>query len=246
MLYRLIKIFLFLLILSFNSQIIMSQEKGEESETVVIPAYTPTGNEPKVTVIDFSNESFFVSDVLGKAATIMFQSALVESGRFILVERSLLNAKIEELNLSSQELTNDELLNICKLLNIKYIISGSVTEFGIKKTGTTVRTTVTDKNSKMGGGLSMEMGKGTSRVCIDIKFTDVTSKQVSFSASVTGISTSKNSIFGLELLSPVKKIGTNVAFSGGVEGFDQTLAGKSMRNASRLLILKVIDSNTFK
>lgn len=133
--FRLIKIFLFLLILPFNSQIIMSQEKGEEAETVVIPAYTPTGNEPKVTVIDFSNESFFVSDVLGKAATIMFQSALVESGRFILVERSLLNAKIEELNLSSQELTNDELLNICKLLNIKYIISGSVTEFGIKKTG---------------------------------------------------------------------------------------------------------------
>jgi len=224
-------------------QNISAQDK-DMTPLVEIPAYTSTGDEPKVTVIDFSNESFFESDVLGRAATTMFQSALVESRRFILVDRSLLTTKSNELNLNFDEITTDELILICKHLGVKYIITGSVTEFGIKKTGTTVKTKVTDARTKVGGGISMEMGKGTSRVALDLKFTDVETKQVPFSASTIGVATAKNSIFGLELLLPIH-VGTGVEFGSGTQGFDETLAGRSMRNASRQLINNIIEGKLY-
>ena len=241
----------FVIVLSFIipsclTQPALPQGKGDEDIVIPIPAYTPTGNEPKVTVMDFANESFFESNVLGKAATTMFQSALVESQRFILIDRVMFTSKVNELNLSFDQLTNDLLIAICKELNIKYIINGSVTEFGIKKTGTTVKTKVTESNTKFGGGISMEMGKGTARVAIDIKFTDVQSKQVALTTSTIGIATSKNSIFGLELLLPVQNVGTGLEFGMGVEGFDETLAGKGIRNASRQLINNIIESNLYK
>lgn len=226
-----------------SNQAIFSQEKGD-TPIVEIPEYTPTGNEPKVTVIDFVNESFFESDALGRVTTTMFQSALVESRRFVLVDRTLLTTKSNELNLNFNELTTDQLINICHDLNIKYIVTGSVTEFGIKATGTTVKTKVTYAQTKVGGGLSMEMGKGTARVAVDIKFTDVETKQVPFSTSTIGTAYSKNSIFGLELLLPVN-IGTALELGTGVEGFDETLAGKSIRNASRQLINNIIDGKLY-
>lgn len=227
----------------FFSQNLSAQDK-DLTPVVEIPGYTPDGNEPKVTVIDFVNESFFDSPVLGRAATTMFQSALVESKRFVLVDRTLLTTKSNEFNLNFDQITTDELILICKDLGIKYIITGSVTEFGIKATGTTVKTKVTDTKTKIGGGISMEMGKGTSRVAIDIKFTDVETKQVPFTTSTIGIATAKNSIFGLELLLPVK-IGTGIEFGTGTQGFDETLAGRSMRNASRQLINKIIENKLY-
>ncbi|MGA1978266.1 MAG: CsgG/HfaB family protein [Bacteroidales bacterium] len=222
-----------------------AQNKDDENTNVPFPQYTPSGNEPKVTILDFTNESFFESGVLGKAASTMFISALAESGRFILVDRALLTAKVTERNLSFDKITNDQLLEICKELNIKYIISGSVTEFGIKKTGTTVKTKVTDANTSLGGGISMEMGKGTARVAIDIKFTDVQSRQVSLTASAVGTAISKNSVFGLEMLLPIEGVKTGIEFGSGVSGFDNTLAGRGIRNASRQLVNNIIESKIY-
>jgi curli biogenesis system outer membrane secretion channel CsgG len=230
----------------FILQPVLAQENDDDNVIIPIPEYTPTGNEPKVTVIDFTNESFFESDVLGRAATTMFQSALVESKRFILIDRTMLAAKIDEMKYSYDQLTNEELLEVCRGLGVRYIISGSVTEFAIKKTGTTVKTKITDSNYGVGGGLTMEKGKGTARVAIDIKFTDVPSKEVPLSTSTVGIATSKNSIFGLELLLPISGLKTGVEIGQGVEGFDNTLAGRGIRNASRQLINNIIQSNLYK
>jgi curli biogenesis system outer membrane secretion channel CsgG len=224
----------------------LAQEKDDDNAVIPIPEYTPTGNEPKVTVIDFTNESFFESGVLGRAATTMFQSALVESKRFIVIDRTMLAARIDEMKYSYDQITNEELLEVCRGLGIRYIISGSVTEFGIKKTGTTVKTKITDSNYGVGGGLTMEMGKGTARVAIDIKFTDVPTKEVPLTTSTVGIATSKNSVFGLEMLLPIPGVKTGIEFGQGVQGFDNTLAGRGMRNASRQLINNIIQSNLYK
>jgi curli biogenesis system outer membrane secretion channel CsgG len=234
-----------LLLVFLFAQPAVSQQKDDEGVTIAIPPYTPTGNEPKVTVLDFTNESFFESNVLGKAASTMFMSSLNESKRFILVDRQMLTAKVIEMNFNFDQLTNDQLLEICKDMNIKYIISGSVTEFGIKKTGTTVKTRITDSNYGVGGGLTMEMGKGTARVVIDIKFTDTETKQVPLATSAIGIAVSKNSVFGLEMLLPIEGLKTGLEFGGGVSGFDNTLAGKGIRNASRQIVNYIIDSKIF-
>jgi len=233
-----------LLLVVCSSGPVMAQ-KDDNGPDVVIPEYTPKGNEPRVTVLDFTNESFFESGVLGKAASTMFMSALNESKRFILVDRKMLTAKAIEMNFNFDQLSNDQLLQICKDMNIKYIISGSVTEFGIKKTGTTVKTKITDSNYGVGGGLTMEMGKGTARVAIDIKFTDTDSKEVPLSTSAIGIAVSKNSVFGLEMLLPIEGLKTGIEFGGGVSGFDNTLAGRGIRNASRQIIINTINSKFY-
>jgi curli biogenesis system outer membrane secretion channel CsgG len=224
-------------------QLISAQEK-DLTPVVPIPPYQATGSEPKVTVIEFTNESFFDSPVLGRAVTTMFQSALVESGRFVLVDRTLLTTKMNEYNLNFDQITTDELIKICKDLEVKYIVTGAVTEFGIKATGTTVKTKVSDSKTKLGVGISMTMGKGTSRVAVDIKFTDVETKEVPFTTSTVGVSTAKNAIFGGELLLPIK-LQTGVDFNFGTQGFDETLAGRSMRNASRQLINNIIDGKLY-
>jgi hypothetical protein len=92
----------------------------------------------------------------------------------------------------------------------------------------------------------MEMGKGTARVAIDIKFTDVPTKEVPLTTSTVGIAMSKNSVFGLEMLLPIPGVKTAIEFGQGVQGFDNTLAGRGIRNASRQLINKVIESNLYK
>lgn len=246
---------LLLSVLLFISGDLIAQKNNKEngkakeddsglSPVIPIPEYTPTGNEPKVTVLEFSNESFFDSPVLAKAVTTMFQSALVESKRFVLVDRTLLTTKMNEYNLNFDQITTDELIKVCKDLGVNYIITGSVTEFGIKATGTTVRTKVTDAKTKLGVGLSLEMGKGTSRVALDIRFTDVESKQVPFTGTTIGTATAKNAIFGGELLLPIK-IGTGVEVDFGDKGFDETLAGRSMRNASRQIINTIIDGKLY-
>ena len=244
------KIFLVVLIILYLScitQSLFSQKKDDENPPIPIPAYNQNGNEPIVTVLDFANETFFVSDVLGRVATTMYQSALMESKRFNIIDRTMFLSKVNELNLAFDQLTNDEILTICKSLNIQYLISGAVTEFGIKKTGTTVRTTISESNTKIGGGLSMEMGKGTARVAIDIIFTDVRTNNIVFTTSTIGTATSKNSLFGLELLLPIQNLDTGIQVGGGVEGFDETLAGKGIRNAARQLINNIItESNLYK
>lgn len=220
-------------------------QKDEEGPEILIPAYTPTGNEPRVTVIDFTNESFFESEVLGKAASTMFMSALNESKRFVIVDRKMLSAKAIEMNFNFDQLSNDQLIEVCRDMNIKYIINGSVTEFGIKKTGTTVKTKITDSNYGVGGGLTMEMGKGTARVAIDIKFTDTGSKEVPLSTSAIGTAISKNSVFGLEMLLPIEGLKTGIEFGGGVSGFDNTLSGRGIRNASRQIVNHIIESRLY-
>jgi curli biogenesis system outer membrane secretion channel CsgG len=239
---------IFLLSVSiFISVDLIAQKQDKDSElspVIPIPEYTPAGNEPRVTVLEFKNESFFDSPVLGKAVTTMFQSALVESKRFVLVDRSLLTTKMNEYNLNFDQITTDELIKICKDLGVNYIITGAVTEFGIKATGTTVKTKVTDSNTRLGVGLSLQMGKGTSMVALDIKFTDVESKEVPFTGTTTGTATAKNAIFGGELLLPIR-IGTAVEVDFGNKGFDETLAGRSMRNASRQLINEIIEGKLY-
>jgi curli biogenesis system outer membrane secretion channel CsgG len=239
------------IILAFSSVLIIflcNEIKAQDKDltpVVPIPEYKATGNEPKVTVLEFANESFFESPVLGKAITSMFQSALVESQRFILIDRTLLTTKMNEYNLNFDQITTDELIKICKELGVKYIVTGAVTEFGIKSTGTTIKTKVSDTRTKLGVGLSMTMGKGTSRIAVDINFTDVDTKQVPFSTSTIGVASAKNSIFGGELLLPVK-LDTGVDFNFGTQGFDETLAGRGMRNAARQLINNIINGKLYQ
>ncbi|MFW5879355.1 MAG: CsgG/HfaB family protein [bacterium] len=213
----------------------------------VIENYTPSGNEKTILIFDFKNESFFDSERLGKAISHMFETTISNSQRVKLVDRRMVAPASNSYD--TPQLSLADKIQKAKDLEIDYIITGCVTEFGIKKTGTSVSASanVSENNSKIGTGLTLEKGKGTARVAVDIKFIDVETMETVYADNNIGTSFSTNSVIGTELLLSddywSEEVGTGLQVGFGVQDFDETLAGKAMRNACIAYIYELIKSD---
>lgn len=216
----------------------------KSTEVQKLPVYTPTGNEPQVAVMDFVNDSFFESDVLGSGVATMFQTALVRSKRFKVIDRENLSSIMEEYKLGMSGITSKDVSTIGQQLGVDYLITGKVTEFGIKKTGTSIGGGAVDLASLSGGGAKIKKEKGTARVVVDIKITDVTTGQIIFMESSIGEAFSENVNFGIALLTGTA-VGAGATIGSGVQGFDETIAGKASRSAAYQMVNKIINENTF-
>jgi len=197
-----------------------------------------TGNEPPILVMDFKNVSFFNSPTLGYGVSSMLQTSLVQSGKYKVVDRNNLAKIVEEQSLGETGLTSDKESKIGMLLGAEYIVCGEITEFGVKKTGTSYGLGMSQNSTSVGGGASIKTSKGTCRLVIDVRIISVKTGQVVKALSADGEAYSDNVDYGFDILTG-KGIKTNLMIGSGVQGFDETIAGQSARKATIKLVNKL-------
>jgi len=100
-------------------------------------------NKPRIAVLEFKNKADNQWWFHGGAAAAqdVFVTELVKSGKFRVVEREQLEALMQEKHLTlSGDVDPKTAVKIGKLLGVNYLLTGSVTEYG-----------VTDKSAHSGG-----------------------------------------------------------------------------------------------
>jgi len=202
------------------------EEVDEEEKPIefVFPEYTGTGEKPKVAVLDFSNDTPFESDVVGAGVTKILITALVKSKHYRVVERSMLKGVIEEQSLGvSGAVDAATASKLGKILGVDYIIMGSISEFGVKKSRTAVG---------YGENVDASVGvaKGTARIVLDVRVVDPNTAEI---ISVeTGVGTHYSTNVGVAF--------KEISLLTGVTGFDETLIGKSTRKSVFDIVNKFI------
>jgi curli biogenesis system outer membrane secretion channel CsgG len=110
---------------------------------------------PRIAVLSFSNNSTFTywGDNLGAAAADELTTELVKSGRFTVVERSQVNAILEEQHFGlSGAVSPATAAEIGKILGVQAMLTGSITQFSVdRKSGGigAFRASYTEAESKM-------------------------------------------------------------------------------------------------
>lgn len=118
-----------------------------------LPEYQ--GIKHAVGVVDFNNDSGWRGEAsLGQNLTIMLESALMDTGRFVLVERDKLGYVLDEQDLaaSGRAAKAKDVAQTGKLRPAKYIATGTVVEVDHNESG--VDSGLRIKGFKIGGGKS--------------------------------------------------------------------------------------------
>jgi curli biogenesis system outer membrane secretion channel CsgG len=97
---------------------------------------------PRVAVFDFENNStwHWWQDRLGRAAADVFVTAMLESGQFNMIERDKVQALLAEQNFGvSGRVTPQTAAKIGQMLGVDLLLTGSVSQFSISRTGGGIR-----------------------------------------------------------------------------------------------------------
>ncbi len=179
------------------------------------------GGKKIVCVIDLEDKSGTHGDWhnIGAGMAEMMVTALAETKKYTLIERDKLEAVMAEQKLgASGAITAQTAARIGKLLGANYIITGSVTEFGVKNSKIGVG--ALEKVLPFGGGAKVSTSKA--RVVLDMRAIDTTSAQIIAAAKGEG-EKSSSEYSGDVSVAP--------SFDFGKEGFDETVLGKAARKA---------------
>lgn len=183
----------------------------------------------RVAVMDFEDKTGHGGWHIGSGMADMLTTALVKSGKFMVIERQQLDKIMKEQSLGmSGAVTPQSAAQVGKLLGVELMVTGSVNEFG-------------EKSSKVGGGLGSKMsGKlgglnrlgvsdKTARVGLDVRLVNTTTGEI---VAADGIA-EEESKKGVD-------VGTDEFNFSNDTHFDETLAGKATRKA----VNKVVDMIT--
>lgn len=105
--------------------------------TVAVPMLQ-AADKPRVAVLEFKNKADNQWWYHGgaEATQDVFVTELVKSGKFRVVEREQLEALMQEKNLTlSGDLDPATAVRVGKILGVNYLLTGSVTEYGVTDTG---------------------------------------------------------------------------------------------------------------
>lgn len=180
----------------------------KESEMAVnvrpeIPEGIQVGPKKKIAVIAFENKTAYGQARLGTASSDILTTELGKSKRFILIEREKMDKLLAEKNLQlSGEVKPDQLVKAGKILGLNAIVTGSISQFGVKTEGEDY--------------LVYENKKQVAEAVVDLRVVDVSNGKVLWTDSGKGVAT--------------KKVSTVVGL-GGRAGYDETLEGEALRAA---------------
>ncbi|MFH2203774.1 MAG: CsgG/HfaB family protein [Elusimicrobiota bacterium] len=162
-----------------------------------------TGPRRRIGVVDFENKSGYGQGRLGSAASDVLITELAKTGKFVVVERDKLNKIFDEQKLqASGAIDSRTAVKIGRILGLSAIVTGSISESGVKKEGSDY--------------LLVSSKKQIAEVVVDIRVVDVETGQVIYADSGSGrAKASKRAVLGL----------------GGRSGYDETLEGKALRAA---------------
>jgi len=156
----------------------------------------------------------FGQDAIASGLTEMLTTALVNSGRFVVVERAELNAALGEMQLTEEGVTTQETgAQKGQAIGAEYLVKGVLTEFEYSQSG-------------RGGGISLgpvSVGgsKAKALIGLDIRVFHSSTTEVLASEHVQG---------------KASRGGAGISFSAGsldvhAEGFEKTPLGQAMRDA---------------
>lgn len=177
-----------------------------------LPPYS--GKKMIIAVIDLRNQSEFDDPRIGRGMSNMLITALVNSGRFTVVER---NDEVLQKIFAEQKLgltgavTAQTAAQVGKMLGARAVVVGEISEFGIRKTSAFVG---------VGGSKTI-----TTRVVIDSRLVD--SGTAELISAETGIGTSSTQTSGVAF-----------TFEFGTAGFDETTIGIATRKAANQVVRK--------
>lgn len=168
----------------------------------------------RVAVMDFEDKSGYGHNI-GSGLTDMLVTSLVESDRFIVIEREELANIMKEQGLGmSGAVTPQSAAKVGQLLGVELMITGSVSEFGTKK-------------DKIGGGLSnlggfnLGVSSESARSVVDIRLVNTSTGEIIAAKSAEGEESSKS-------LDNVGVEGINFRNSST---WDNTILGKAARQS---------------
>lgn len=199
---------LILLTLPESPQTSTSMHKGSSAKPVVL-------------VLDFINNTRLDNVSLGSGIADMMTTALLESGKFRVVERgeTLENILAEQGLHQSGLVSSSSAATIGNILGASYVITGKVTEFGIRKESNTI-------GFGFGG-----TGKKTitARVVLDARLVSVsTAEAIAASTGIGEVATEVSTGFVLPVTMEV-----------GTIGFDETTIGQATRQALTNVVHKI-------
>jgi curli biogenesis system outer membrane secretion channel CsgG len=172
---------------------------------------------PRVAVMNFDNLTPHGGWRLGSGAADILTTELVKVGKFDMFERERLNTVMKEQDFGATDRVDPaSAARIGKIIGVKYIITGAITEYGQSKNG--------------GGGGGVNIGKTGYHAAVDIRMIDAETGRIVFADTATHSKSSvKVKIFGI----------------GGGESFNEKLATETMREAIKKVAAKInfSDSN---
>ena len=179
------------------------------------------GGKKIICVMDLEDKSNHHSgwQNVGTGIAEMLVTALSDTRKYTLIERAKLEAVMDEQKLgASGAVTAQTAAKIGRLLGAQYIITGAVTEFGIKDSKIGVGGL--EKVLPFGGGA--KVSKTKARAVLDVRAIDTATAQIAAAASGEGTKTSAEFSGDLSIAP---------SFDFGKEGFDETILGKAAREA---------------
>jgi curli biogenesis system outer membrane secretion channel CsgG len=176
----------------------------DETKPRTLPAYNYSGKKIPIVVMDFETRVPQQGWQVGHGASDMLITALVKTKKYRVYERNRLKSIMKEQNLQmSGAVDMSTAVQIGKLVGAKYIITGSVTEYGMARSGA------------HGGGW-FDVGKKRYRATVDVRAVNVQTGEIVFADSGSGT---------------LKSTAVSVLGFGGGENFDAKKASESMRMA---------------
>jgi curli biogenesis system outer membrane secretion channel CsgG len=124
-----------------------------------------------VAVVRFENKStwHWWGDRLGEAAADVFVTALMDTGQFSLIEREKVDEILREQNLgASGRITPQTAAKIGKMLGVDLMLTGSVSQFSISRTG--------------GGIGGLRVGVTTGKVVLQARLVNTTTGEIMVAA----------------------------------------------------------------
>jgi curli biogenesis system outer membrane secretion channel CsgG len=132
------------------------------------------------------NENWHV----GKGVSDELVTALLNTGKFRLIEREQIQKVLEEQNLASQgRIDSSTAARIGRILGVQILIMGKVTEFSTSSKGGTINIP--------NNGVGIDIKANTARVAIDARMVDTSSAEIK--AAATGRGEKKQTNLGLEI-----------------------------------------------
>lgn len=170
------------------------------------------GPKKKVAVLAFENKAKYGQGRLGDVATDILLTELVKSGQFIVIERQKLDVVLEEQKLQGKSFMDQSTaVEAGKILGVNAIITGAVTQFGVKTEGTDV----------MGYKKKVQ----TAECVVDIRVVDAQTGRILYADSGKGVFKSEK---------------TQFAGMGQRGGYNEVLGGEALRSAVSTFINNVI------
>jgi curli biogenesis system outer membrane secretion channel CsgG len=195
----------------------------DESSAQTLPPYS--GEKIKIAVMDFETKvpetGYYYHwsgyGGVGRGASDMLITELVKTKKYRVFERDKIASVMKEQHLQMTGAVDPStVVQIGKLIGVKYVLTGAVTEYGIAKSG-------------VEAGRYVDVGKVRYGTSVDVRAVNVETGEIVFADSGSGTLQSTS----------VKVLG----FGGG-EDFDQKKASRSMRMAIQDLMKKIyIDLN---